>query len=53
MEQNPMEEFDQELFYKIMEMSDEEMMRYVEEQPDDKMKQILKQMLFLNIFIKE
>lgn len=52
-EQNPLEQFDQELLDKIMDMSDEEMMRFIEEQPDEKMKRLLKQILFMNIFIKE
>lgn len=52
-EQNPLEEFDQELLEKMLDMSDEEMMRFIEEQPDEKMKRLLKQILFMNIFIKE
>lgn len=52
-EQNPLEQFDQELLEKIMDLSDEEMMRFIEEQPDEKMKRLLKQILFMNIFIKE
>lgn len=52
-EQNPLEQFDQDLLEKIMDLSDEEIMRFIEEQPDEKMKCLLKQILFMNIFIKE
>jgi len=52
-EKNPFEEFDQKILDKIADLSDEEMIRFVEEQSDDKMKRLLKQILFMNIFIKE
>ncbi len=52
-EQNPIEQFDQELLEKIIGLSDEELIHFIEEQTDEKMKQLLKQILFMNIFIKE
>lgn len=52
-EQNPTEELDQELLASLAHLSEAELIAYLDKQPEDKMKKILKQLLYMSMFNKE
>ena len=51
-EQNPLSALDQELLESLMHLSEAELMDYIEEQSDEKVKKILKQLVYMNLFHK-
>lgn len=51
-EQNPLSDMDQDLLEALAQMSEDELVEYVEQQPDEKMKKLLKQLVYLNLFHK-
>lgn len=53
LEQNPISELDQDLLASLSQLTEAELIAYIEQQPDEKMKKILKQLLYMSLFNKE
>lgn len=52
-EQNPISALDQRMLESLAHLSEAELLAYVEQQPDEKIKKILKQLLYMSLFRKE